>query len=39
MPFAHFDSDLIDPTPGVACADRAEEVTYVSKTRLLESQS
>jgi hypothetical protein len=39
MPPPQLDNPLIDPIPGVACADRVEELTHVSETRLSESLS
>jgi hypothetical protein len=39
MPPPQFDSPLIDPIPSVAHADRVEELTHVSETRLSESLS
>jgi hypothetical protein len=37
MPLPQFNSPLIDPTPGVARADRVEELTHVSETPLSDS--
>jgi hypothetical protein len=39
MPPPQFDNPFVDPTPSLARADRAEEITHVSKTRLSESLS
>jgi hypothetical protein len=35
----HVNSDLLVPTPGVACAKRSEKITHVSEMRLSDSLS